>query len=99
MKLLVINVYINLPSPIKRNDFQNLFNISKLVAKNKAIELEFLYYSKNWFIFDFSISRKTDHAGLNFEIGLFGYSIHFIFYDTRHWNTETDDYEIYDGYY
>lgn len=94
----MINIYINLPSPIKKEEFQNLFSVSKLITKNKAIELEILYYSRNWFIFEFNISTKTDHAGLRFEFGLFGYSIQFTFYDTRHWNDEEDDYEIYEGY-
>lgn len=73
--------------------------MSKRLTKNKACELEFLYDSQTFIKCELRVSTKTDHAGLSFEIGLFGYSIHFIFYDIRHWNDDKDEYEIYEGYY
>jgi hypothetical protein len=33
-------------------------------------------------------SFRQDHAGLKIDLGLFGHSILFNIYDSRHWNTE-----------
>ncbi len=43
--------------------------------------------------FEFSWKVRTDHAGVNVEIGLFGYSADFTFYDDRHWDNENNCYE------
>jgi hypothetical protein len=40
------------------------------------------------FVFDWT--RRQSHAGLDIEIGLFGYAAHFNFYDNRHWNIEEE---------
>ena len=45
--------------------------------------------------FDFSVTQRRDHAGIYFEVGLFGYNAAFNFYDCRHWNHETNDWETY----
>jgi hypothetical protein len=42
---------------------------------------------------DFRITTRCDHAGIDLWIGLLGYSINFTFYDNRHWNYITGDYE------
>ena len=93
-----VNFSISIPSFVKKDDFQNLFCYSKLLTKYKAIEFEVLYYSRDFFVFEFSIDQKRDHGGLIFTLGLFGYSLNFQFYDTRHWDIENDDYEIYEGF-
>jgi hypothetical protein len=36
----------------------------------------------------FNWTVRQDHAGLDIDLGLFGYNIHFNFYDNRHWNSE-----------
>lgn len=33
-----------------------------------------------------SIDHRCDHAGVLFEVGAFGYSMSFNFYDNRHWD-------------
>jgi hypothetical protein len=38
---------------------------------------------------------RQSHAGLDLELGLFGYNIHFKFYDSRHWDFEKVRYEDY----
>lgn len=40
------------------------------------------------FVFDWTV--RQSHAGLDIEIGLFGYVVHFNFYDHRHWNIEEE---------
>ena len=56
------------------------------VTENKTIEVA-LYRNTCLFEFSFGItSFKQDHAGFNFDIGLFGYNFEFIFYDNRHYD-------------
>jgi hypothetical protein len=38
-------------------------------------------------------THRRDHAGLDFELALFGYGVHFMIYDERHWNWETNSWE------
>ena len=45
---------------------------------------------------EFEFTTRQDHAGLNLELGLLGYEIHFTFYDSRHWNYEEDRWYVYD---
>jgi hypothetical protein len=53
--------------------------------KHKFIELEFTRDSTlvccmlNWTI-------RQSHAGLDVELGVFGYNLHFQYYDNRHWD-------------
>ena len=62
--------------------------------KHKYIELEFTRDS-NLISFMFNWTIRQSHAGLDLELGLFGYNIHFKFYDSRHWNFEKVRYEDY----
>jgi hypothetical protein len=38
---------------------------------------------------------RQSHGGLGIVLGLFGYNIHFNLYDNRHWDVETNDWEVY----
>jgi len=42
------------------------------------------------FHFQFSWSKKTDHAGFIFDLTIFGFSIMFIIYDNRHWDYDNN---------
>ena len=37
---------------------------------------------------DSRITTRQDHAGLDLWIGLVGYAVNFVFYDSRHWDYE-----------
>lgn len=61
------------------------------ISSFKIFEFDIVYSnSKPWFLLHLDWSRNTDHAGLNFEICLFGYSIESKIYDTRHWDYENN---------
>jgi len=65
------------------------------LPKHKA--WEFNGYRTHYIIdVDFRLNFKGDHAGLHTMIGLFGYSIEFSVYDTRHWDYEKDCWKHYD---
>ena len=48
----------------------------------------------NLFRFVFEVTTQQDHAGINLELGLFGYEAHFTFYDSRHWDTDNNCWEV-----
>jgi hypothetical protein len=66
----------------------------KTPFKNKFVELELLKDSTvvsvmvNWTI-------RQSHGGLGIVLGLFGYCVHFNFYDNRHWDYGKNQYEVY----
>ena len=53
--------------------------------KNKFIELE-VHTTQSLIGFNFLWSTRRDHAGIDIQLLLIGYCIHFNFYDTRHWD-------------
>lgn len=56
------------------------------ISKNKTVEIG-IYKNNCIFEFSFGVTGiKQNHAGFNFDIGLFGYNLDFIFYDNRHYD-------------
>jgi hypothetical protein len=72
-----------------------LFCKSGLLAQHKAWELNG-YRTHHLINSGFKLTTKGDHAGVQFELGVFGYSIEFQIYDTRHWDYENNQWENYE---
>ena len=90
----MLNLNLNIRNPWS-NRFENLwFVVYESVFKHKYIEIE-LYKDSNILTFNFDWTIRQDHAGLSIELGLFGYTVHYNFYDNRHWNTEAGRYYKY----
>ena len=85
----MISVSVNICNPWS-NEFKNLWSRAYSTPfKNKFIELEFYKdFTLMSCVFDWTV--RQSHAGLDIEIGLFGYVVHFNFYDHRHWNIEEE---------
>jgi hypothetical protein len=83
----MISLNFNLRNPWS-NTFKNLWCKSFATPfKNKFIELEVMKdFTLVSFMFNWTV--RQSHAGLDLELGLFGYNVHFNFYDNRHWNVE-----------
>jgi hypothetical protein len=73
--------------------FGNLWNRSGLITNHMAWEVE-LCVVKTLVGFEINYTRRQDHAGLTVELILFGRSISFQIYDTRHWNRKTGAWEV-----
>ena len=73
--------------------FDNLWNRSGLITNHMAWEAEILQ-TRQLIGFEINYTRRQDHAGLTLELALFGRSISFQIYDTRHWNDETGAWEV-----
>lgn len=67
---------------------------------NKAWEFE--GHNLGWgdlVVFEFSWSRKCDHAGVSLKLGLLGFVFEGQIYDTRHWDYDNNQYQVYDEEY
>lgn len=68
---------------------------------HKYFEIQ-LIKDSNLLRFEFEVTTQQDHAGVNLELGLLGYEIHFTLYDNRHWNSEEGRWMFYteeEGYH
>lgn len=88
----MISLNCNLRNPWS-NRFENLWNRTyNTPFKNKFIELEVTRdFTLVSFMFNWTV--RQSHAGLDLELGVFGFNVHFNFYDNRHWNFEKGYYE------
>lgn len=90
----MISVNFNLRNPWSKV-FKNLWcKYYDTPFKNKFIELE-VYRDFTLVSVAFNWTIRQSHAGLDIELGLFGYNVHFNFYDNRHWNSEEGRWMIY----
>ena len=88
----MIYISFRLSNPWGR-PFDNLWNRSGLITNHMAWEAEILQ-TRQLIGFEINYTRREDHAGLTLELALFGRSISFQIYDTRHWNPETGTWEV-----
>ena len=92
----MINIHLCLSNPWKRDCFKNLLCYGGKISQNKSWEFEL--YQHNYEIVK-AVTQLTfnrDHAGFTLNIALFTFGIEFTIYDTRHWNYETNSWEVYD---
>ena len=88
----MISLNFNLRNPLS-NRFHNVWNrVYKTPFKNKFIELE-VYKDCTLVSFMFNWTARQSHAGLDLELGLLGYCVHFTFYDSRHWDNKKKAWE------
>jgi hypothetical protein len=87
-------IYLNFSLENPWSDrFENLWGCSyDTPFKHKFIELE-LTKCSTIISLQFNWTSQRDHAGLVAETGLLGYCFRFNFYDSRHWNYETNKWE------
>jgi hypothetical protein len=87
---------VNIRNPYWWQRFENIKCwAGNTFIKHKCWEVEVIK-NDNLFRIEFEFNVRQDHAGVNLELGLLGYEIHFTLYDSRHWDTETDSWKVYD---
>lgn len=92
----MIELNFVLLNPWANSKFDNLFNRTKAVSKNKAIEFEICRWTKELAALKIDTNwRGMDHAGPSIEIGLLGYSITLKLYDIRHWDYSNNSWQKY----
>jgi hypothetical protein len=87
----MINLDFTIDNPFSKR-FGLLSSKSKMLTKHKAVEAN-IYCTANIIKLSLVYSTAQDHAGLQLEVGLFGYNFELHFYDTRHWNDKNKDWE------
>lgn len=91
----MIYLGFNITNPWSKR-WENIWNkVYDTPHPSKYVELE-VFKDNAVVSFSFKLTTRQDHAGLNVEVGLLGYSISFQLYDIRHWNYEAGRYYIYD---
>ena len=94
--MLKFNLEIRNPF-FKNSDFKNLWFKSGSFNPHKHWELQLMHYDWNLFELNLVISwLGEDHAGPKLEIGILGYQFAVSVYDSRHWDYETNTWEVYD---
>lgn len=79
---------INLRNPWWDDRFENIMcRGGKTPFEHKFWEFEVLK-TENLFRIEFNWTIRTDHAGVNLELGLFGYQASISLHDSRHWHPE-----------
>jgi hypothetical protein len=95
MKLIYLNFKIK--NPFVRDSFKNLFCRSGHIVGHKYWEFELWSVDE---LVDIELRLEwsgSDHAGPHIQICLFGIGIAAKIYDNRHWNYDTNAWEIYEN--
>ncbi len=94
----MINIQFQITNPLRRRWETIFYKVGPPPKKGKYRVWEVQAF-KDDTILSFSLQWTflTDHAGIEVGAGLFGYSIQAGINDTRHWNKETNSWEVY-GY-
>ena len=91
----MIHFSVGLRNPFS-DRWDNVYNRSAVIDRlHKAVEFE-VYRDTTIISFAFRWNIRQDHAGMNLELGLLGYTVSAQYYDTRHWNDEECRFYIYD---
>ena len=92
--MLYFGLKIN--NPFSRGNFKNLFSRTWNIAGHRYLEFE-IYKIDQLIEIEFVVEWKgSDHAGPHITIGLLGREVSLLLYDNRHWNYETNDWEVYE---
>lgn len=87
----MINLDFTINNPFSER-FRILASKCKMLTKYKAVEAN-IYCTANIIKLSLVYSSRQDHAGLQIEFGLFGYDFELHFYDIRHWDYKTHQWE------
>ena len=87
----MINLDFTIDNPFS-NRFKPVASKSKMLTEHKAVEAN-IYCTANIIKLSLVYSTAQDHAGLQLEVGLFGYNFELHFYDTRHWDNKNKCWE------
>jgi hypothetical protein len=93
----MIRIDFSLGNPFKHKPWRDLYQGEWLITKNTVFEIGFFRYAYN--IAEVTLDLRwqgSDHAGPEFEIGLFGWQMRLALKDTRHWDYQNNTWQKYD---
>ena len=76
-------------------EFRNIYNRAWAVSQHRTLEIQFDRYDYELLGLSLDLRwRGSDHAGPDFEINVLGYNFRISLPDNRHWDLETDNWEL-----
>lgn len=85
-------------NPYCKNKFDGILCWHEKITKYKNWEFEIIYSDAYWFMLEFDLAfTGKDHAGVRFNIGIGPFACELQIYDSRHWDYDTDTWEVYNG--
>ena len=91
----MISLHFSINNPWAKENFNSLFERAGEITKNMAWEFQIIRHGYTLAEFNVQYTVKQDHAGFSSVFGLFGYSIHLMIYDGRHWDYTNECWEVY----
>lgn len=92
----MISIRIYIQNLWRKENFKSFFVKNLKLTKNKSFEFQITRYTLDLFLFELSLAwYGHDHAGPFFILSLFGYSLNIKIYDNRHWDYDTNTWELY----
>jgi hypothetical protein len=92
----MIFLKLNITNPLWNDRWANIRNWSgKTLWKHKYFEFQIMKDSCLVNI-EFNCNFRTDHAGFSLGLGFLGYSADFTFYDSRHWDDDSNTWTEYE---
>ena len=91
----MININFTVDNPFT-DRWNTIWFKNGLLKQHKAWEFNG-YRTHHLVDLEFRLTFKGDHAGLHTMFGLFGYSVEFSIYDTRHWDYKNNCWETYEN--
>ena len=80
-----------------RNPFSQRFRAIRSWAGSTPFKFKFwefeIYQCENLITLGFAVNVRQDHAGASAEIGVLGYCAKFAWYDSRHWDDQTNTWQ------
>lgn len=92
---MVIRFSFGIANWRKPCEFKNIYIRSWAVSQNRTLEIQFDRY--DYELLGISLDLRwwgQSHAGPDFEINILGYNFRISLLDNRHWDRETDTWEI-----
>ena len=76
-------------------EFRNIYNRAWAVSQNRTLEIQFDRYDYELLGLSFDLRWSgQSHAGPDFDFNILGYNFRISLSDNRHWDRETDDWEL-----
>lgn len=92
----MISIDFSIRTPWIDDNFKLIFTKYGKFTENKSWEIQ-IDRDDTLISLYFRFTVRQDHAGIRFNIGLFGYSISTNLYDTRHWDYDNKCWKVYKG--
>lgn len=92
----MIHFNFSIRNPFTKQEFNILKSKFGEISKHKCWEFGLYKDSQSLVAVSFDISIKRCHSGMFISLSLFGNRLEFEIYDSRHWNHETGEWEVYE---